>query len=65
MCTIWSSIPRSNYRPCLILVPKGVSIEDLIQSQKKAINIFTIEKHKCPQSFNQGPTLDNNANNGP
>jgi hypothetical protein len=44
---------------------KRQRIEDLIQSQKEAINIFTIEKHKCPQSFNQGPTLDNNADNDP
>jgi hypothetical protein len=44
---------------------KRQRIEDLIQSQKEAINIFTIEKHKCPKSFNQGPTLDNNADNDP
>jgi hypothetical protein len=36
---------------------KRQRIEDLIQSQKEAINIFTIENYKCPQSFNQGPTL--------
>lgn len=47
---------------------KTQGIEDSVQSHKRAMDIFDFKESQVSfdnQSFDQGPTLDNNVDNGP